>query len=38
MKKLKKLIKKIFREIEITRAANKMARLAWKAYKEGYIL
>ena len=35
---MKKLIKKIFRTIEINLAAKKMARLAWKAYKKGYIL
>ena len=35
---MKKLIKKILTEIEINRVAIRMARLAWKAYKKGYIL
>jgi hypothetical protein len=35
---MKKLIKKILTEIRINRAARRMARLAWKAYKEGHIL
>lgn len=35
---MKKLIKKILTEIEINRIARRMARLAWKAYKKGYIL
>lgn len=35
---MKKLIKKILSEIKINRDARRMARLAWKAYKEGYIL
>ena len=38
IKWMKKLIKKILTEIEINRVARRMARLAWKAYKKGYIL
>jgi hypothetical protein len=34
---MKKLIKKILTEIEIEWIARRMARLARKAYKKGYI-
>ena len=35
---MKKLIKKILTEIRINRDFKRMARLAWKAYRKGYIL
>lgn len=35
---MKKLIKKILRTIQIELVARRMARLAWKAYRKGYIL
>ena len=35
---MKQLIKNILRKIEIEWTARRMARLAWKAYKKGYIL
>lgn len=35
---MRKLIKKILRLIEIEWIARRMARLARKAYKKGYIL
>jgi hypothetical protein len=35
---MKKWLKKIISAIEINRIADKMARLARKAYKKGYVL
>lgn len=35
---MKKWLIKIIRAIEINRIADKMARLARKAYKKGYVL